>query len=155
MDSALSAFHVSCGLDALIGFDPGRDKCGLAILDRSGQVHLLEIAASDRAIARIQTLVAALSNASSVRLAIGDRTTSERWVKQLRQALPELEICPVDEHNSSQEARRRYWDFFPPQGMTRLIPLGLREPPRPIDDIAAVILAERYLQQSPGDPSRR
>ncbi|MEO0853070.1 MAG: Holliday junction resolvase RuvX [Cyanobacteria bacterium J06648_11] len=146
---------VPAGSDAFIGFDPGRDKCGLAILDRSSKVHFLEISTSDRALARIQELVAALSEANSIRLVMGDRTTSKQWAKQLRQALPDLELCTVDEHNSSQEARKRYWDFFPPKGVTRLIPLGLREPPRPIDDIAAVILVERYLQQSPGEASRR
>ncbi|MGA1285815.1 MAG: resolvase, partial [Prochlorothrix sp.] len=28
----------------------------------------------------------------------------------------------------------------------RLIPQGLRQPPRPIDDIVAILLIERYLK---------
>jgi hypothetical protein len=37
--------------------------------------------------------------------------------------------------------------MYPPQGLTRLIPQGLRVPPRPIDDIVAILLIERYLAQ--------
>jgi hypothetical protein len=35
--------------------------------------------------------------------------------------------------------------MYPPQGLTRLIPQGMLTPPRPIDDIVAIILIERYL----------
>lgn len=136
------------GEDAYIGFDPGRDKCGIAILTGAGDVCFREIVSSDRAIDRVRDSIAAIRPASaSICAVMGNQTTSAQWTARFRQALPSLEIRGVDERYSSQEARRRYWDFYPPQGFTRLLPLGLREPPRPIDDIAAVILVERYLQQ--------
>ena len=37
-------------------------------------------------------------------------------------------------------------DEHRPKGIARLIPKGMRTPPEPIDDYAAVILAERYLK---------
>jgi hypothetical protein len=52
----------------------------------------------------------------------------------------------VDEHLSSVEARSRYLDDHKPRGIARLIPKGMRTPPEPIDDYAAVVLAERYLK---------
>lgn len=55
-----------------------------------------------------------------------------------------VEVIAVDERNSTLEARDRYWQLFAPQGWQRLIPKGLRLPPRPIDDIVAIVLLERY-----------
>jgi hypothetical protein len=54
-------------------------------------------------------------------------------------------VITVNETNSTLEARDRYWIMYPPQGLQRLIPQGLRIPPRPVDDIVAIILIERYL----------
>ncbi|MFM7475950.1 MAG: resolvase, partial [Microcystis aeruginosa] len=44
------------------------------------------------------------------------------------------------------EARDRYWQMFPPKGLQKLIPQGMRLPDRPIDDIVAILLIERHLQ---------
>jgi hypothetical protein len=35
--------------------------------------------------------------------------------------------------------------MYPPQGLKKLIPQGMRLPPVPIDDIVAILLIERYL----------
>lgn len=78
-------------------------------------------------------------------LIIGDRTTSREWQTQIRQRLPQLDIITVNEQNSTLEARDRYWHLYPARGFSRLIPQGLRLPPRPIDDIVAILLIERYL----------
>jgi hypothetical protein len=53
----------------------------------------------------------------------------------------------VDERYTSLEARDRYWQMFPPKGITKLLPQGMRTPPRPIDDIVAILLIERYLSR--------
>jgi hypothetical protein len=53
----------------------------------------------------------------------------------------------VDERYSSLEARDRFWQMYPPKGFYRLIPEGMRTPPRAIDDIVAIILIERYLDK--------
>ena len=53
----------------------------------------------------------------------------------------------VDERYSTLEARDRYWLMYPPKGLNLLIPKGLRTLPRPIDDIVAILLIERYLSR--------
>jgi hypothetical protein len=58
----------------------------------------------------------------------------------------------VDERYSSLEARNRYWQMYPPRGLTRLLPEGMRTPPRPVDDIVAIVLIERYLERLVADP---
>ncbi|NJR71496.1 MAG: resolvase [Synechococcales cyanobacterium CRU_2_2] len=79
-------------------------------------------------------------------LVLGDRTSSKLWQAQLREGLdPAPPILLVDEHRTSLLARDRYWQMYPARGLTRLLPQGLREPPRAIDDIVAILLVERYL----------
>jgi RNase H-fold protein (predicted Holliday junction resolvase) len=79
---------------------------------------------------------------------MGDQTTAKRWKQQLSQELTNpLNIILVDERYTSLEARDRYWQMFPPQGLTKLIPKGMRQPPKPIDDIVAILLIERYLNR--------
>jgi hypothetical protein len=51
----------------------------------------------------------------------------------------------VNEHGSTLAARQRYWDLDPPSSWTRLMPPGLRLPPRDIDDVVAQLLVERHL----------
>lgn len=127
-----------------LGFDPGRDKCGVAVRHQNGQVIYHEVVPSDRAIA---TLLSLYQQYEISVLVMGNQTTAKTWRKQLGAALPETAtIVMVDERYSTLEARDRYWQMYPPQGFARLIPEGLRSPPRPIDDIVAILLIERYLK---------
>ena len=78
-------------------------------------------------------------------IVMGDRTTAKQWKQQLTTAFPTVPITLIDERYSSLEARDRYWQMYPPNFLTSLIPQGMRQPPRPIDDLVAIILIERYL----------
>jgi RNase H-fold protein (predicted Holliday junction resolvase) len=127
----------------ILGFDPGRQKCGLAIvgLDRSLYYHKVILA--DEAIATIQSLRQQFPIST---LVMGDQTSAKEWKQKLSSYLPEPpRIILVDERYSTLEARDRYWQMFPPSGLASLIPQGMRSLPRPIDDIVAILLIERYL----------
>lgn len=129
-----------------LGFDPGRDKCGLAIVTETKQVICHEVVLADQALDVINQW---LQNYPIQALIIGNQTTSKIWQKKLKQGLvQDVPIKTVNERNSTLEARDRYWQMFPPQGLTKLLPQGLRQPPRPIDDIVAILLVERYLKSS-------
>ncbi len=128
---------------AILGFDPGRDKCGVAVIGLDRQLHYHEVVPAAEAIAK---LVKLLQKFPISLLVMGDQTTSKQWKKQLQEELPEqINIVLVDERNSTLEARDRYWEMYPPKGLTKLLPPGMRQPPRPIDDIVAILLIERYL----------
>lgn len=127
----------------LLGFDPGRDKCGLALVEAEGNIIQKEVVVSQQAILTIKKWSQTYSIAQIV---MGNQTTSKQWRDQLKEAFPEMEIIMVDERNSSLEARDRYWQLYPPRGLMALVPKGMRVPPRPIDDIVAVLLVERSLQ---------
>jgi RNase H-fold protein (predicted Holliday junction resolvase) len=128
----------------LLGFDPGRDKCGIAVKGSDGRLYEHQVIASGEAIATCKSLCQTFAIELVV---MGDRTTAKSWKTQLEAQLS-LPLALVDEHNSTLEARDRSWQMYPPQGLTRLIPPGMRLPPRPVDDIVAILLIERYLAAS-------
>ena len=124
----------------ILGFDPGRDKCGVAVLNSDRQIQMHQVLTSDEAISTIKSLI---DQYQIDFIVIGDQTTSKIWHQKLTDNLPETTIKFIDERNSSLEARDRYWELYPPQGLQKLIPQSLRIPPRPIDDIVAILLIER------------
>jgi RNase H-fold protein (predicted Holliday junction resolvase) len=124
-----------------LGFDPGKDKCGVAIVNVDGQPLYHEVVAADTVLQRIPQLCVEWAVTQVV---IGDRTMTRQWQAKLSDM--GLPIAPIDEHNSSMEARDLYWQMYPPQGWQKLLPQGMRLPPRPIDDLVAIILVRRYLQ---------
>lgn len=128
----------------IVGFDPGRDKCGLAVMGLDRQLHYHQVIPASDAIATILSL---LQKFPITTLVMGDRTTAKQWKQKLSQNLASVPIVLVDEHNSTLEARDRYWKMYPPQGLQRLLPKGFRQPPRPVDDIVAILLVERYFKQ--------
>lgn len=129
----------------ILGFDPGRRKCGLAVMgvDRTLRYH--EVVSTEAAIATIQTLRQRFPISMVV---MGDQTTAKEWKQKLTESFDEpLRIILVDERYSSLEARDRYWQMFPAKGLYRLVPQSFRRIPRPIDDIVAILLIERYLER--------
>ncbi len=133
-----------------MAIDPGREKCGVALLD-SLDAKVLEQAVVARA--ALSSWLEACRACRGVRLAvIGHRTLSDVISAEAERL--GYEVAIVNEDFSTEEARERYWRENPPCGWRRLLPRTLLMPPRPVDDYAAVILGERYLRlaQRPGLP---
>ena len=130
----------------VVAIDPGRDKCGLAALSAHGTV-LERAIVSAPDIGPAAAALAARHHATAI--VLGERTGS-REVRAALTTATDLPIHEIDEHMTTLLARRRYWRENPPRGLWRLVPEGLRVPPEPIDDWAAVILAERYLGRAGG-----
>ena len=127
----------------MLGFDPGKDKCGIAVMGRDRNVSYHQVVPSESIISTIQSLC---QQFPIELLVMGDQTTSKSWKQKLTQNLsPSIAIIQIDERYSSLEAKERYWQMYPATGLNRLIPLGMRTPPRPVDDIVAIVLIERYL----------
>ncbi len=132
----------------ILGFDPGRDKCGLAIMNQQRKILYHQVVESAKAVTTLDSLV---QQYHPQLIVMGDRTTAKTWKQVLENKLTSsISIVMVDESNSTLEARDRYWDMYPAKGLTRLIPQGMRIPPRPVDDIVAILLIERYWQRVDG-----
>jgi Predicted endonuclease involved in recombination (possible Holliday junction resolvase in Mycoplasmas and B. subtilis) len=129
----------------VIAVDPGRDKCGIAVVEQDGTAVWQAVTVTPQLAEVVAKLAATYG---TITVVMGNRTTS----REAREALAavrvegkEFTIIPVEEHRSTDEARGRYWRDHPPRGVMRLVPIGLQVPPVPVDDYVAVILAERYF----------
>ena len=118
----------------LVAFDPGR-HVGVAWVTAGGSLLFGAVIALDD--------VPRVAVPAGARVLLGDGTGSRALAAALRGLglRPEL----VDETGTSEMARLLYWRRHPPRGMGRLVPLGLRLPPRAIDDFAAYAIALRVL----------
>lgn len=131
---------------AILAVDPGREKCGVAVVDASGRIAFRAVVDSGVLLDRLAELI---DRHPHPVLILGDRTGSRHWRRRIEAALgPRLGgIELVDEHLSTFEARQRYLADHPARGWRRLVPRPFRLPDRPVDDYVAVILAERYRRR--------
>jgi RNase H-fold protein (predicted Holliday junction resolvase) len=131
---------------AVLGIDPGTRKCGYAALGASRTAPLeLGVVPTGELAERIAQLAARLP-LRAVALGGGTHTAA---VAPLVAGLG-LPVHVVDERETTLLARRRYFEAHPPTGWRRLIPRGMLLPPRPIDDFAALLIAERFLDGETG-----
>ena len=128
----------------ILGFDPGRQKCGLAVMGLDRVLYHRSVVSSDSVLEAINELRRQYPISLIV---MGDQTTAKTWKAQLADLKNLPRVVMVDERYSSLEARDRYWQLHPPRGIQRLLPQGLRQPTVPIDDIVAMLLIERYLNR--------
>ena len=125
---------------AWLGLDPGLSKCGLALVDEgSGTVVAAGVLSPDACLAQIQSW----QNGTGLEaVVLGNGTGSKHWQQQLS-ALG-LRVQVISEAGTTLAARTRYWQLEPPRGWRRLLPEGLRLPPRDYDDVVAQLLLERH-----------
>jgi hypothetical protein len=79
-------------------------------------------------------------------IVMGQGTSSRKLVEEVREMFPSAGILLIDETNTSVGARERYWEHNPRKGWRKLLPASMQVPPEPVDDYAALILAERVLE---------
>ena len=129
-------------MEKILAVDPGRDKCGVAVLDADGNIILHRVIATGE----LESCIRALCQEEAPsRLVIGDGTTSRGAKERLHAALPEMPVETVDEYRTTDEAKLLYWELNPPSGIKRLLPVTMLTPPCPVDDLAAVVLGRRFL----------
>ncbi|HET8984574.1 MAG TPA: hypothetical protein VFN03_02335 [Trueperaceae bacterium] len=118
----------------IVAFDPGRN-IGVAFVSGSGRLqrHLIVDAAALRS----------LDLQPGATILVGDGTGSREVVSALVALGLEPEL--VGETATTLEARSLYFRDNPPRGWQRLLPVGMRSPPVPIDDYAAFAIALRWL----------
>jgi RNase H-fold protein (predicted Holliday junction resolvase) len=133
--------------EIIIAVDPGREKCGVAVVARQAGVLAKSVVPAGRMAAVVAELAERHAAGTVV---LGDRTGHRDAMVALAALRPggrALTVSLADEHRSTDEARARYWRDHPPRGLARLIPVTLRVPPAPVDDYVAVIIAERYFRR--------
>lgn len=133
------------GRKRIIGIDPGRTKCGFAIVFEDGERVDLGVVPTAAIRARLEAETGAGDLAA---ICVGHATTSDAVVQLCRAAWPDIPVTVVDESNTTLQARQRYYRDHPPRGLLRLIPRGLLVPKEPLDGYAALLIVERYLSRN-------
>ncbi|WP_196594746.1 Holliday junction resolvase RuvX [Pectinatus sottacetonis] len=126
----------------IMAIDPGRDKSGIAVLslDKTAIFHKTILTR------QITIAVAKLREKYQIKnIVIGSGTTSKKMQAVIKQCLPEINIHIVDEYRTTDAAKKRYWQKNPPKGLRKIIPRGMLVPPVPVDDLAAIIIGEKFL----------
>ncbi len=133
----------------VLGIDPGTHKCGWALVSAPGMPPL---ALGIVALAVFPEAFAELVRTQAPRAIALGRGTNAAAVRAMMAVASELPIALVDERETTIRARARYFAANPPRGWRRIVPRGMLLPPRPIDDFAAVLIAERFLAGEPAVP---
>jgi len=131
----------------VIAIDPGRTKCGIALVRRDGGVVRRAVVPTGELVA---TVVAWRSELAAA-VVMGRGTASRPLLAALRAA--GIEPVLVAEQATSLRARERYFREHPPRGWRRWLPRGLLLPPEPWDDYAAILIAESYFAQEGQPPA--
>jgi RNase H-fold protein (predicted Holliday junction resolvase) len=125
----------------VIAIDPGREKCGVAVVDWEGKILAHCIVVPEKI---AEAVGEQLKDHQAELIILGDATASREAWELLQSTFPQVQVISVPEKNSTLEAREIYWRENPPSGWRKIVPLSLQVPPVPIDDYAAVVLALRY-----------
>lgn len=126
----------------LVAIDPGREKCGVAVVSAKHEVLLQEIISTEKLLSRLAEHVGHFGIKIVV---IGDRTGAKEIQAVLANSGMKLGVIFVDEDHSSELGRKRYLLAHRGRGLARFLPIGLRSPDKAYDDYVAVIIAERYF----------
>jgi len=151
-------------MGVILGLDPGKDKFGWAFVSAEGALLASGVIPSALAEEMVDFLLggnlealsfytrempAGLARLESPEtVLLGNGTAREQLCGIL--ASRQCAFALVDEAYTTLEARTLYWILHPPRGFARLLPRGLRVPPRPIDDLAAWALVRRFLSLDAG-----
>jgi RNase H-fold protein (predicted Holliday junction resolvase) len=130
----------------ILGIDPGTRKCGYAVLGTAGcptgAIGIVETA-------NLPALLADLIARYPIqKIALGSGTHAPPVAALLEAS--GLPVHIVDERETTLRARIRYFADNPPRGWRRFIPRGMLLPPRPVDDYAALLIAERFVAAAAG-----
>ncbi len=128
----------------ILSIDPGKYRSGIAVLLDDGAI--LE-RRTVKTIELPETVSELCYKYQPQLILLGNSGQGKIIEKKIAYLNLKTTILFVNEKGSTLEARKLYWEENSPKGLWRLIPSGLRLPPEPYDDYAAVIIGRRYLNR--------
>jgi hypothetical protein len=127
----------------ILALDPGREKCGLAVLHSTGSIIEKLVVATPE----MPDATGGLARKyHPVALVVGGGTGSETAYKAASEISPGS-VVRVSEEGTTLEARELAWRENPPGGIWRLIPRIFWPTPPDLDAWAAVVIGRRALAE--------
>lgn len=129
----------------VLGIDPGRSKCGIAVVTESKEIKARSVVAVPDLPEEVERLV---GEYEVKRIILGSGTGARSVSSILTSVLSRLEgieLIQAPEKDTTLRARKLYFETNPARGWRRLLPPGMRIPPEPYDDFSAAIIATDFL----------
>lgn len=92
------------------------------------------------------TLEACIQQHAPGRFLVGAGTGAKRLLPHLQAWFPAIRWELFPERDTTLQARELYFQYHPPRGWRRLLPKGMRVPPEPYDDYAALAIIYRAAE---------
>lgn len=129
----------------LLALDPGSEKIGTAVLDYQAQEQ-------EKTIVKTEELIDHLKEIFKIyqieEIIIGNGTGAEKIIKLLKNNFESLKIELVEEKFTTEEAQARYLKEKPMSNYEKLLRKFIDwKLKKPLDDYAALIIAEKYLKK--------
>jgi len=128
----------------VLAIDPGKKKCGIAVVDNQLRFIAGEVVDTEELIQKIEMY---LQKHDINNVLIGSGTNSGEIIKNIEKRFPSIKAIKIAEKNTTMQARKRYFDYHPPTGLLRILPISFLVPPCPYDDFAALLIAERFFKK--------
>lgn len=123
--------------------DPGSAKHGVAIVNERGETEYSAVVSD----AELEDAVRAALSIGPVAVIVGNGTRSQTAAERIHKVAAGVPVTIVNEYGTTQEARQRVVRRQKPGCLGWMVPVGMRAPQGPVDDMVAVILAERWWRQ--------
>lgn len=136
--------------EVILSIDPGKEKVGMAVLSSRGEVRFRKILSEEKLEKEIHILK---EKYGPLQVVVGNSTGSEKVLRILEKM--NLPFTLVDERNSSEEARKLYFQAHPPRGWRKIVPLSFLYPDRAFDDWQAVVIGRRYILKKKGEENAK
>ena len=128
----------------ILSIDPGRKKCGIALVDSNLRYIEGEVVNNEELVDRVKKYKEKYHPNDII---VGSGTNSENIISLIKKNLPGFSVIPVKEEDTTWQARKYFFQYNPPAGWLRFIPISLLLPPRPYDDFAAYVIARRFFTE--------
>lgn len=128
-----------------LAIDPGREKCGAAVVKVSGEpveLKVTDVADLEQSLKELQEQYAPDA------VLLGNGTGCEKIADIIQKAFPNIKIIVVDEKDTTRTGRSLYWRYQPPTGWKRFLPEGLRIPDGPVDAYAALAIFKQWQKEN-------
>lgn len=131
----------------LLSLDPGSDKVGAAVLSRAGEEKEKTIIKREEIVKHLTEVF----NKYDINIVVlGNGTGAEELIEEITAELEleDKELKLIDEKYSTEEAQKRYLAEKPMSRYEKLLRKFISwKVKKPLDDYAALIIAEKYLKK--------
>ena len=129
-------------MSRVLAIDPGISKCGVIVADKTEKKVYEALVIKSHLL--LKFVKKKYQNEKKIQFIIGNGTSSEKYIKELNQLLPNIIIA--EEKNSTYRAKQRYFEIFPLIGIKNFLPREIFILNKNLDALAALIIMEDYFQ---------